>query len=192
MIVWINGSFGSGKTTLVSELSARWPDALVVDPEDVGLLLGRIVPNGTGDFQDLVLWRRHVAELLIGLHEEYARPILVPMSLLNPDYRAEVFDALHTAGVPVRHFCLRVPADVLVRRVDTRESELTDPEQLAAAWRWVTERITFCVAEVEKLPPEVEVLDGERPVADLAAHVLKAVGADDTPRVTADGHQREE
>lgn len=192
MIVWINGSFGSGKTTLVRELSTRRPDALVVDPEDVGLLLGRIVPVATADFQDLALWRRQVAGLLIGLHEEYAGPILVPMTLLNPDYRVEVFDALRTAGVPVRHFCLRVPADVLVQRVDSRAPELAYPERQAAARRWATGRITACVAEVEQLPPEVEVLDGELPVADLADHVLNAVGADGTARVAVDSHPRVE
>lgn len=36
MIVWINGAFGAGKTTLVAELHSRWPDALVYDPEQVG------------------------------------------------------------------------------------------------------------------------------------------------------------
>ncbi|MFI9587033.1 hypothetical protein ACIHCQ_35635 [Streptomyces sp. NPDC052236] len=33
MIVWVNGAFGSGKTTLVEELHRRWPAALVYDPE---------------------------------------------------------------------------------------------------------------------------------------------------------------
>ena len=192
MIVWINGSFGSGKTTLVRELSTRWPDALVVDPEDVGLLLGRIVPVATGDFQDLALWRRQVAELLIGLHEEYARPILVPMTLLKPDYRVEVFDALHTAGVPVRHFCLQVPAGILVQRVASRAPELADRARWTAARRWATERIGVCVAEVEQLPPEVEALDGELPVEDLATHVLQAVGADHASRVAVDSCPRVE
>lgn len=36
MIVWVNGAFGSGKTTLVDELRERWPEALVYDPEMVG------------------------------------------------------------------------------------------------------------------------------------------------------------
>lgn len=51
MIVWVNGSFGAGKTTLVAELHSRWPDALVYDPEQVGLLLGDIVDDPTGDFK---------------------------------------------------------------------------------------------------------------------------------------------
>lgn len=36
MIVWVNGAFGSGKTTLVDELRERRPEALVYDPVMVG------------------------------------------------------------------------------------------------------------------------------------------------------------
>lgn len=51
MIVWVNGAFGSGKTTLTSELHRRWPEALVFDPEQIGYLLREIVKVPTGNFQ---------------------------------------------------------------------------------------------------------------------------------------------
>ena len=52
VIIWINGGFGAGKTTLAQELHPRLPDAVVYDPEDVGLMLWKwIRPNG--DFQHL-------------------------------------------------------------------------------------------------------------------------------------------
>ena len=35
VIIWINGGFGAGKTTLAQELHRRLPDAIVYDPEDV-------------------------------------------------------------------------------------------------------------------------------------------------------------
>jgi uridine kinase len=38
VIVWINGAFGAGKTTLAGELHRRLPDALAFDPEYVGYL----------------------------------------------------------------------------------------------------------------------------------------------------------
>ena len=64
--MWVNGAFGSGKTTLVEELRGRWPEALVFDPEVIGYVLREIVEVPTGDFQDLRLWRRQVAESLVG------------------------------------------------------------------------------------------------------------------------------
>ena len=47
VIIWINGGFGAGKTTLAQELHPRLPDAVVYDPEDVGLVLCKwMQPNG--------------------------------------------------------------------------------------------------------------------------------------------------
>jgi predicted kinase len=50
VIIWINGGFGAGKTTLAEELHRRLPDAVVYNPEDVGLMLWKWMrPND--DFQ---------------------------------------------------------------------------------------------------------------------------------------------
>jgi len=35
VIIWINGGFGVGETTLAQELHRRLSDAVVYDPEDV-------------------------------------------------------------------------------------------------------------------------------------------------------------
>ncbi|MFI5753949.1 hypothetical protein [Streptomyces sp. NPDC051569] len=69
-IVWVNGPFGGGKTTLVEELSERLPEALVYDPELVGYVVREIVPVPTGDFQDLAVWRRSVMDLGLRLIDE--------------------------------------------------------------------------------------------------------------------------
>jgi cytidylate kinase len=54
MIIWVDGPFGAGKTTLVEELSKRLGTAVTVDPELLGFVLKRMVPPApTGDFQDL-------------------------------------------------------------------------------------------------------------------------------------------
>ena len=53
VIIWINGGFGAGKTTLAGELHRRLPDAVVYNPEDVGLMLWKWMrPND--DFQHLL------------------------------------------------------------------------------------------------------------------------------------------
>jgi hypothetical protein len=56
MIIWINGGFGAGKTTLAAELHRRLPEAIVYNPEDVGLMLWKWMPPN-GDFQHLPSWR---------------------------------------------------------------------------------------------------------------------------------------
>jgi hypothetical protein len=113
MIVWIDGAFGSGKATLVAELHRRWPEALVFDPEQIGLVLREIVEVPTDNFQDLPLWRTQVAAMAIALLEEYGHPLLVPMTLVEAGYAEEIFTAVRGRGVPLRRVYLDVPADEL-------------------------------------------------------------------------------
>ncbi|MFH8410276.1 AAA family ATPase [Streptomyces sp. NPDC018019] len=172
MIVWVNGAFGSGKTTLVEELRARWDGALVYDPEMVGFVLREIVEAPTGDFQDLRLWRRQVAELAVGLVEEYHRPVLVPMTLVDPGYVTEIFGMLSDAGVELHHFFLKVSRCELERRIEERVFYPDDPEREEQVRRWSKGRIEPCMAAVGTLPGDTVFLDGELGPRELAGQVL--------------------
>ena len=172
MIVWVNGAFGSGKTTLVEELRTRWQEALVYDPEKVGVVLGGIVDAPTGDFQDLRLWRRRVASLAVDLVEEYRRPLLVPMTLVNPEYLGEIFGAFEDAGVGAHHFFLQVREDVLTKRIDARSFWPDDPEKTEQGRQWCRSRLKMCLSAVSHLPQDTVFLDGELTPQELADMVL--------------------
>src|SRR5260370_18944335 len=97
VIIWINGAFGAGKTALAEELRRRLPDAVVYDPEDVGLMLRKwIRPNG--DFQHLPSWRELVVATALSLRRHHAETLIVPMSLIRDAYRAEIIRGLADAG----------------------------------------------------------------------------------------------
>lgn len=177
MIVWVNGAFGSGKSTLVDELRPRWPEALVYDPETVGYVLREIVEVPTGDFQDLRLWRRQVVDLAVGLVEEYRRPVLVPMTLVNPGYVEEIFGALKDAEITAHHFFLKVSEDVLVKRIDGRSFTPDDPAQDDRVRGWCKSKIASCMAAVATLPGDTVFLNGELSTRELADDVLARVGA---------------
>jgi hypothetical protein len=178
MLIWVNGAFGSGKTTLVAELGRHWEDALVLDPEQVGGLLTGIVECPTGNFQDIPLWRRQVISLAVGLHEEYGQPILVPMNLMRSEYMDEIFGALRDAGVLYRHFCLRVPTDVMLARIDERHRGVDgDPARIEAGRQWCRGQIERYAAAPPRMPDETVFLDGLRTPAELAEEVRTAVAA---------------
>ncbi|GAA2926468.1 AAA family ATPase [Streptomyces enissocaesilis] len=166
---------GAGKTTLVEELRRRLPDALVFDPERVGCLLRDIVEVPTGDFQDLPLWRRQVAGPAVDLLEAYGRPVLVPMTLVDPRYAAEIFAGLQDAGASVHHFFLEVSPQELAHRIDARGVAPDDPECSENARLWCRARIPECVAALGTLPPDTVLLDGELPSRKLADEVLAYV-----------------
>lgn len=171
MITWIDGAFGSGKTTLVAELHRRWPGALVFDAEHIGYVLREIVDVPTGNFQDLPLWRTQVAAMAIGLVEEYGRPLLVPMTLVEAGYAEEIFTAVRSRGIALQHVYLDVPGDELARRIGARVHAPGDPEREATVRAWGIAQIDRCAAARALLPRDTLVLDGRRPVAELAAEV---------------------
>ena len=57
MIIWINGSYGSGKTQTAYELQRRLDNSYVYDPENIGYFLDKNLPTGfskisQGNFQN--------------------------------------------------------------------------------------------------------------------------------------------
>jgi broad-specificity NMP kinase len=124
VIIWINGGFGAGKTTLAEELHRRLPDSVVYDPEDVGLMLWKWMPPN-GDFQHLPSWRELVVATALSLRRHHAETLIVRMSLIRDAYRAEILGGLADAGEEVLHVFLEVDADVLRERLNAR---VTDPK----------------------------------------------------------------
>jgi gluconate kinase len=119
VIIWINGGFGAGKTTLAEELHRRLPDAVVYDPEDVGLMLQKWMRTD-GDFQHLPSWRELVVATALSLRRHHADTLIVPMSLIRDAYRAEILGALADAGEKVLHVFLELDACVLRERLNAR------------------------------------------------------------------------
>ena len=120
MIIWINGGFGAGKTTLAEELHRRLPDAIVYDPEEVGLMLWKWTPRD-GDFQHLPSWRELVVATGLSLRRHHADTLIVPMSLIRDAYREEILGGLEDAGETVLHVFLEVEAGALRERLDARD-----------------------------------------------------------------------
>jgi hypothetical protein len=112
MIISLNGAFRAGKTTLAEDLRRRLPDAVVFNPEDVGLMLWRW-REPTDDFQDLSSWRELVVATALSLRQHQANILIVPMSLIRETYRDENFGGLTHAGEDLLHVFLQADAGEL-------------------------------------------------------------------------------
>ncbi|MFC1420284.1 NUDIX hydrolase [Streptacidiphilus cavernicola] len=134
MIVWVNGTFGAGKTSTARELQALIPGSTVFDPESVGAYLRWILPPGElvglTDFQDLTAWRRLVPDTAAALLAQLPGTLIVPMTLLRQDYRDEVFGALAARRVPVHHLLLHAEETILRKRIEG------DDQEARAARQW--------------------------------------------------------
>lgn len=70
MIVWINGAFGSGKTTVSKKLQNSLENSTIFDPELVGGAISHLMPQNLklNDFQDYPEWREWTKNLLIKIY----------------------------------------------------------------------------------------------------------------------------
>lgn len=113
MIIWLNGAFGIGKTTVARMLAKRLPGAIVYDPELVGMALQRMTRR-VDDFQDLRAWRR-LTIAGVRLMRRLRPIVIVPMAISNPAYLEEL-----RRGIDARWFCLVAPEEVVHARLRDR------------------------------------------------------------------------
>ncbi len=140
MVVFINGSFGVGKTTLATQLVEQIPGAVLFDPEIVGSqihrVLGRVRP--VDDFQDYRLWRWMTVFLI---KRQKSPCVVVPMTIVDPVYFEQTIRRLPDA----HHFALEAREEEIRRRLEAR-----GPEYGPDTWAWV--RVERCCQAVSHFP----------------------------------------
>lgn len=175
VIIWINGGFGSGKTTLAEELHQRLPDAVVYNPEDVGLMLWKWMPPD-GDFQHLASWRELVVATALSLRRHHADTLIVRMSLIRDAYRDEILGGLTDAGEDVLHVFLEADAEVLRERLNARSPD-PDREWDEVAREFGMTGIDEIVAAAARQPDGTLMLRSDTLTpAELADEVLARCG----------------
>ena len=117
MVIWINGPFGVGKTTVALALRAQIARSRLFDPEVVGFVLLRVLRPA--DFQDLRTWRV-LTRVLAAAGSHWADPLIVPMSLCQPRYFEEIVGGLRRQRVAVRHFTLTASRATVLKRLADR------------------------------------------------------------------------
>ena len=91
MIVWLNGTFGAGKSATAAELARIMPGSRVFDAEIVGYMLMTILQDQTfGDFQDLPPWRALVPVVTAEIERHTGQDLLAVQTVLSQAYWAEL------------------------------------------------------------------------------------------------------
>ena len=149
MLIWVNGTFGSGKTLTAHELKRRLHGAHVADPELLGFALRKMLPAGARhDFQDLPQWRIGVIATLTQAERASDGPLIVPMTIVRDDYFDEIIGGLRNLGVDLRHYTLAATADTLHRRLRLRHAYLVG-RLLGRDETWAVQQIDRCVSALE-------------------------------------------
>jgi chloramphenicol 3-O-phosphotransferase len=167
-VIWINGSFSAGKTTVAELLVDRMPGSFLLDPEVIGVVLrDHLIPAHLypGDFQDLPLWRSFTRDAVISAAENSASVIVVPMTVAHPDYFDEIIGEIRKR-VRLDHFTLMPSRETILRREATRPDETGD---------WAAKTVDHVLPELLHDRYAVH-LDAENDSAEsLAAEILGRV-----------------
>jgi hypothetical protein len=118
VIVWINGTFGVGKTTTAHEVIAQRSDARIWDPEFVGYMLqSQLEDLPVLNFQDWPAWRELVVATGAALVRQTGQVLVAPQTVLDEGYLREIRDGFRALGLPLFEVLLDAPAEVLRDRI---------------------------------------------------------------------------
>ncbi|MGV8911660.1 MAG: ATP-binding protein [Rhodoglobus sp.] len=163
MIIWLNGTFGAGKTTTAAALEPLWQNSRQFDPEWVGRALARNLQDiPFHNFQDLPPWRPLVVEMLDGVERLTGQNVISTQTVLNREYWLEIRAGLEARGRQLFHVVLESNEAILRSRIEQDEVE---PE--ARGWRidhiskyaeersWMVEDADLVVRTDETQPRQV-------------------------------------
>lgn len=124
MIVWVNGTFGVGKTTTAAAIGDQ-TDWRMFDPEHVGYLLAHNLKDFEfDDFQDLAPWRTLVPLVADEIHRFTASSVTMAVqSVLSEEYWNQLSDGFRRRSTPVMHVVLDCDEGELRRRIEADEIE---------------------------------------------------------------------
>lgn len=135
MIIWLNGAFGSGKSTVATKLNNILNKSIIYDPELIGGFLNDTLPMKKDDFQDYELWRTLNYEVLKYLSCAYDT-IIVPMTITNRMYYDEIVGKLRSDNIELKSFILMASKDNLIKRLNERGNST----------EWAYQQIDRCCA----------------------------------------------
>jgi len=160
VIIWLNGTFGSGKTSTAERLAALVPNSRVIDPETVGQLLrANLSDQYIFDFQDWAAWRPLVAATLVEISRMTGQHLIVPQTVLKREYLEQIFAPLRAAELDVFHVVLDAADAVLRTRLELsgegNEWRLAHLDEYAQARPWITDSADFVVDTAASTPAQI-------------------------------------
>lgn len=168
MIIWINGAFGSGKSSVARELGKYLAHSFLFDPENMGFYLRENLPKELKqkDFQDISLWRDLNYEMLSYMANHFNGKIIVPMTLVRPEYFEKVVQKLKKEGFSVQHFTLVASKETLLARLKTRG----DGED-----SWPAQQIDRCMKSLSEEKFEKFIETDDMSLSEVTREILASI-----------------
>jgi hypothetical protein len=170
MILFINGPFGVGKTSVARLLVQKMPHSMLYDPEVIGAVLHRVLgPFGKAeDYQDYALWR----PLLVGgarlLRKVSTRTLVIPMTVWRRDLFDPIIAGLRRIDEDLSCFRLTASRDVLIDRISSHAGD-------REAYGWRMAQVEACLKSSRDPAFGTEIRTDERAPVEVADQILQSV-----------------
>jgi hypothetical protein len=160
VIVWLNGTFGAGKTTTAAELLPLLPGCRLFDPETVGYMLRpNLADHRVADFQHWPPWRALVAATATELARYTGQHLIAPQTVLIQDYLKEITAGLNAAGQKIFHVVLDADEATLRSRIEAsdeaREWRLAHLPEYQSARAWLLRTADLVIDTSHQDPADV-------------------------------------
>ena len=168
MILFINGLFGVGKTSVARLLVQKMPRAMLYDPEMIGAVLRRALGpfKKVEDYQDYALWRILVIEGARVLEKVSTRTLVIPMTVWRRDLFEPIIAGLRKVDTDLTCYRLTASRDDLIDRI---ASDMEDTE----AYGWRTSHAEVCLRASRDPAFSTEICTDELISQEVADQILK-------------------
>lgn len=122
-IIWINGPFGIGKSTVAQALQERLPGSFVFDPEEMGAALKKLTPKFSGETQAHPMWIPLMLDALQYAAKEADGPLIVPVTIADVARHRRLMSGLQARGLDVKHFTLMTTKDAVQAGLRRRQGQ---------------------------------------------------------------------
>jgi len=166
MILWINGAFGSGKSSVAESIKEKVHTSFIYDPEQIGYFLWDNFPDELkrkNNFQHMTIWREFNYKILSYIYENYSGVIIVPMTIYNKKYYDEIIGNLLNDGVLVKHYILAASKKTIIERLVQRGS----PEN-----GWEAQHIDVCINAFNTDIADKKVLTDKKSIDEIAIEII--------------------
>jgi hypothetical protein len=167
-LLWLNGPFGVGKSTVARLVSGRL-GATVFEPGGIGSALARLAPDGRlSDLDDsLPLWRSTVVHVACELAHCGNPLVILPATVYRAEHVDEMIGALRAGGTDVLHVVLIAQRSELAARI--HHGPFDD-----ATKQSYFRHLTSALSALSSVTGALSIDTTLRPAVDVAAAVVRA------------------
>ena len=169
MIIWIDGSYGVGKSSLAEKLHECNPHSFIFDAEAIGSAVRDNMPKELFNgyiFEGYSLWFSMCAELLADIASRFDGDIYVPMTLVFADSFEKIERPLKARKICIKHILLESSKQIIHDRILARGEE----EDC-----WCMRHIDLCLEQQRDFENVIRIASYGKSVSELAVDVEKAI-----------------